>query len=74
MAQFFQSSYDEIRDLMARKESVNTQKAAKSVVATLFVFCMEVSAEESPAKNLEKLSRSESLHSKTLNVLTLGEQ
>ena len=44
--QFFQTSHDEIRDLTEGKDSANTQKTTKSVVATLFIFCLEVSAEE----------------------------
>ena len=49
--QFFQSSYDEIPDLKEKKKYLaNTQKVTKSVATTLFVFCMEGSVDESPAK------------------------
>ena len=40
-------------------DSKNTRNGDKNAVAILLVFCMELSAEESPAKYLEKLSRSE---------------
>ena len=81
---FSKLSHGEIRHLIERKYSVNTQKATKNDIASLFVFRMEVSPEESPPKNLYKLSRSEltrflfflslSLCNKTLNVLSLGKQ
>ena len=64
--------------------SYSGKRPGKSDVATVFVFCMEVSADESPAKNLEKLSMLELTHSlfflsqllynKTLNFLSLGKQ
>ena len=45
---FSNLSHYEIRDLVERKDSASTQKATTNDVVTL-VFCMEVSAEESPA-------------------------
>ena len=55
---FSNLSPGEIRHFMKRKDSANTQKATKNDVASRFVFRMEVSVEESPPNNLEKLSRS----------------
>ena len=56
---FYNLSHGEIRYLIERKDSANTQKATKNNVPLPFVFRMEVSAEESPPKNLQKLLTSE---------------
>ena len=79
---FSSLSHGEMRHLIEEKDSANIQKASKNDVASLFVFHMEVSAEQSPPKNLQKLSRLEltrflfflslSLYNKTLHVWSLG--
>ena len=56
---FSNLSLCKIRHVIEEKDSINTQKSAKNDVASLFVFRVEVSAEGSPPKNLQKLSRSE---------------
>ena len=44
---------------MEQKDSQNTKKATKNVIATLLVFFKEVSSQEASAEKLEEMSKEE---------------
>ena len=53
---FKQLTNEEIQQLVEAKDSENTRRATKNVVATFLAFCNEVTPEE-PVKNTESLER-----------------